>query len=86
MAGRAQPGGRFSGLNLVLGAEAAALDGHGLGVVEQAIKQRGCQHAVGVEDAGPLAIHPVRGDQRRAALVAMAEDLEQAVGAELVDG
>ena len=38
-----------------------------------------------VEDAGPVLVHAVRGNQRGAAFVAVADDLEQAVGAELVD-
>src|SRR4029434_10503330 len=75
-----------SGLDLVLGAVALALDGHGFGVMQQAVKQRRGEYAVVVEDAGPLLVDPVRCDQCGAALVAVAEDLEQAVGAELVDG
>ena len=54
--------------------------------MQQAVQQRRGLHAVAVEDAGPLAVDRVRRDQRGAALVAVAQDLEQAVGAGLVDG
>ena len=43
------------------------------------------EDGVVVEDAGPLLVDAIRGDQRGTAFVAMTDDLEQAVGAELVD-
>ena len=55
-------------------------------MVEQTVEQCGSQRAVAIEDAGPLAVHPVCRDQGGAALVAVAQDLEQAVGAGLVNG
>ena len=47
--------------------------------------QRRSQGRVVVEDAGPLFVDAVGGHQRGVLFVAMTDDLEQAVGAELVD-
>ena len=52
--------------------------------MQQPIEQRGRQYAVVVEDAGPLLLDAVGRDGRGAVLVAVADDLEEAVGAELV--
>ena len=71
---------------MVLGAEALALDDDGFGVMEQAVEQRGSQGAVVVEDLGPVLVGAIGGDDGGAALVAPAEDLEERIGAELVDG
>jgi hypothetical protein len=51
-------------------------------VVRKAIEQRAGQ-PLGAEDAGPLVEGQVAGDHDRAALVALAEDLEQQLGAGL---
>jgi len=67
---------RSSGFDLIFGAEALAFDGDGFGVVEQAIEQRAGEHAVAVEDARPVFVDAVGGDQGGAALVAVAQDLE----------
>ena len=55
-------------------------------MVEQAVEQRRGEDGIVVEDAGPVLVDPVGRHQRGATLVAVADDLEQAVGAELVDG
>ena len=54
---------RSSRFDLIFGAEAAAFEGDGFGVVEQAIEQRGGEHAVAVEDARPMFVDAVGGDQ-----------------------
>ena len=46
----------------------------------------GSEGGVVVEDLGPFAVDAVGGDDGGASLVALAEDLEQQVGAGLVDG
>ena len=74
-----------SDLDLTLRAIALAFDAHGLGVMQQAVEQGRGENSVVVEDAGPLLIDAVRSDQSGTALIAMADDLEQAIGAELVD-
>ena len=68
------------------GAVAAAFNGDGLGVMQQPVQQRGGQDAVVVEDAGPLLVDAVGRNGDAAAFVAVADDLEEDVGAELVDG
>ena len=73
-------------LDLVLHAEALALDGHCLSVMEEAVEQGGGERSVVVEDLGPFLEHAVGGDEGGAALVALADDLEQEIGAILVDG
>ena len=75
-----------SDFDLVLGAIALALDEDGLGVMQQTVEQRRGEHGVLVEDVGPVLVDAVGRDQRGTAFVAVADDLEQTVGAELVDG
>jgi hypothetical protein len=70
---------------LVLGAIALALDEDGLGVVEQPVEERRGEDGVLVEDAGPVLVDAIGRDEREATLVAVADDLEEAVGAELVE-
>ena len=55
-------------------------------MVQQAVEHGGGEGGVVVEDLRPLAVHAVGGDDGGAVLVALAEDLEQQVGAGLVDG
>ena len=55
-------------------------------MVREPVEQRGSQHGIVVEDTGPLFVNPVGGDQCGATFIAMADDLEQAVCAKLVDG
>jgi hypothetical protein len=73
-----------SGVALVAYAIAALLNDHRLGVVEQAVEQGRGQGAVIVADFRPL-LEAVRGNHGGAALVALTDHLEQAVGSELVD-
>jgi len=75
-----------SEFDLVLGAIALAFDEDGLCVMQQPVQQRRGEHGIVVENAGPVLVDAIRRHQRGAALVAVADDLEQAVGAELVDG
>ena len=70
---------------LILWAQAIALDEDGLGVVAQTVEQRQGEHGVLVDVADPVIVDFVACHQRGATLVAVADDLEQSVGAELVD-
>ena len=54
-------------------------------MVEQPVEDGGSQGGVVVEDFRPFSIDSI-GDDGRAALVSLADDLEQQVGAGLVDG
>src|SRR5260370_1667956 len=60
--------------------EAVAIHLEDVNVVGKAIEQRACK-AFGGEHAGPLVEGQIAGDDNRAALVALAEDLEQQLGA-----
>src|SRR5215472_11920205 len=53
--------------------------------MEDAIEDGGGQGAVVVEDLRPVFVGAVGGDHHRGALVALADDLEQQVGAVLID-
>ncbi len=70
----------------VFHAIAGALDDDGFGVVEEAVEDGGGDGAVVVEDGGPLLEGLVGGEDDGAAFVALADDLEEEVGAVLVDG
>ena len=65
---------------------AFALDEDGFGVMEQPIEQCRGEGAVVVEDLGPVLVGAIGGDDDGAALVALADDLEEQVGAVFVDG
>src|ERR1035437_879866 len=65
----------------VLEPEAVAIELEDVNVVSKAIEQRASE-ALGGEHAGPLVEGQVAGEDDRAALVALAEDLEQQLGAD----
>ena len=71
---------------LILHAVAGAFDDDGFGVVEEAVEDGGGDGAVVVEDGGPVFEGLVGGQDDGAAFVALADDLEEQVGAVLVDG
>src|SRR5690349_13907799 len=73
-------------VRLSLGTEALAFDDDGIDVMQDAIEDRGGQGAVIVEDLRPVLVGAVGGDHHRSSFVALADDLEQQVGAMLVDG
>jgi len=60
--------------------EAVAVELEDVNVVGKAIEQRASQ-ALGGEHARPFVEGQVAGDDNRAALIALAEDLEQQLGA-----
>jgi hypothetical protein len=76
----------FSGLDAVFHTEACAFDKDDFGVVEKAVEDGGGNGAVAVEDCGPLLEGFVGGEHDGAALVALADDLEEEVCATLIDG
>ena len=55
-------------------------------MVEQPVEDGGSQGGVVVEDFGPFSVDAIGRDDGRAAFVALADDLEQQVGAGFVDG
>src|SRR5262249_9940386 len=71
--------------DLALGAVALALDDDGVDVVQDAVEDGGGERAVVVEDLRPVLEGTVGGDHHRPAFVAPADDLEQQIGAVLVD-
>src|SRR5512142_2962975 len=73
-------------LDLIFHAIAFALDDHGLGVMEEAIQHGASQRRVVIEDLGPVLIRLVGREHDRTPLVALADDLEEQVGPNLVDG
>ena len=75
-----------SGLDAVLHAVAFALDDDGLGVVEDAVEDGGGEGGVVVEDGGPVLEDLVGAQDDGAAFVALADDLEEQIGAAFVDG
>ena len=83
---RGASGGGGSGLDAVFHAVAFAFDDDGFGVVEDAVEEGGGEGGVVVEDGGPVFEGLVGGQDDRAAFVALADDLEEQVGAALVDG
>ena len=60
--------------------EAFAVHLEDVNVVSKAIEQRASE-ALGGEHTGPLVEGEVAGDDNRAALIALAEDFEQQLGA-----
>ena len=61
--------------------EAVAVELEDVNVVGEAVEQRSGQ-ALGGEHAGPFIEGQIAGNDDRAALVALAEDLEQQLGAD----
>jgi hypothetical protein len=67
------------------GAVALAFDGDHVGVVDDAIDERGGAGSVG-EDAGPVSEGEIGGEHGAFLLVAAADDLEEQVGVSVVEG
>ena len=72
-------------LDLVFHAVTGALDDHGFGVMEEPIEQRGGEGAVIVKDLGPFFKSAIGGNDKRAAFIAPADDLEKQIGAVFID-
>lgn len=73
-------------LDVVFHSKTAAFDGNGLGMMEKSVEHGGGESGVVVKDRGPLFVDAIGGEDGRASLVALADDLEQEVGAGFVDG
>jgi hypothetical protein len=71
---------------LILHAVGLAFDDDGLSLVEQAVQNCGGDAGIVVEDGGSLLERLVGGDDEGTALVALADDLEEQVGAGFVEG
>ncbi len=63
-----------------------SLNDDGLGVVEHAIKNGGGDGDIAIKDVGPFLEGFIGRDDGGTALIAMAEDLKEQVGAKFVDG
>ena len=61
-----------SDFDLILGAIALAVDKHGFGMMQKAVEQCRGKGRIVIEDADPLLVDPIGGDQGGAALIAMA--------------
>jgi len=66
-------------------AEALAFNDDGFGVVQQSIEERRGECTVVVEDLDPRLVRSIGGEYDRSTLVALADDLEEQIGAALVD-
>src|SRR5665648_730374 len=75
-----------SGFDAVLHAVAPALDDDGFGVVEESVEDGRGEGAVVVEDGRPVFEGLIGGQDDGPAFVALADDLEEQVGAAFVDG
>ena len=72
-------------LKLVFHPEALAFDDDGVSMMQQPIQDRGGQGAVMVEDRGPLLKSAVGGKNDRPLFIAQGDDLEEQIGAYLVN-
>jgi len=81
-----EPSTGGSGLDAILHSVTFPLNGDGLGVMEETVEDGGGDDAVVVEDRGPALEGLVGGEDDSALLVALANDLEEQVGAVFVDG
>ena len=73
-------------IDLVFHAEALAFDDDGLGAVQDAVQDRRGHAGVVVEDLRPALEGLVGRDDEGAAFVARADDLEEQVGPDFVEG
>ena len=71
---------------MILHAVGRALDDDGFSLVEEAVQNGGGDAGIVTENRRPLLERLVGGDDEGAALVALADDLEEEVGASLVEG
>src|SRR6266567_4999759 len=72
-------------LDLVFHAETLPFDDDGLGMMQQPIQDRGGQGAIMVENRGPLLKSAVGGQDDRPLFIAQGDDLEEEIGAHLVN-
>ena len=74
-----------SAVDHVLHSEALSFNGYCFDIVEQPVEDGRGQGGVMVEDLGPVLVDAIGCDRDGVAFVALADDLEQQVGAGLVD-
>ncbi len=75
-----------SGFNFTFHTITLALDKDGLGMMEKAIQYGGGECRVIVEDLRPFFKRSIRSNDNRALFIAQADDLEEQIGAMLVNG
>ena len=74
------------GFDLIFHAIAPAFEDDRFGVVQQPVQYRAGESAVVVEDLGPVFIGLVGGQHDGTLLVSLADDLEEQVGADFING
>jgi hypothetical protein len=67
-------------------AVAFAFEGEDFGMMQKAVQNRGGEGAVVIEDLGPVFKGLVGGQNNRAALKALADDLNEQIDSGFVDG
>ena len=75
----------WSRIDLVLHAIAFAFDNYGFGMMQKPVEDRGSDGAVIVEDFRPVLEGAVGGQQNGSALIAVADDLKQEIGAGFIE-
>ena len=75
----------FSGFNLALHPITFSLDDDRFCMVKQPVKYGRGKSRIIVEDAWPIFVGSVRSDNHRSLFIAQADDLEEQIGAALVD-
>ena len=78
--------GGVGGFDLILHAVAFALDDDGFGVMQESVEHRRGEDGIVVEDLGPGFEGLVGGEDRGAAFIPLADDLEEQIRSGLVDG
>ena len=73
-------------LDLFFHAIALSLDENGFGMMKQPVENGGCQGTIVVEDFRPVFKRAIGRDHQRALFVSPADDLEQKIGSDFVDG
>jgi len=71
---------------LIFHSIAGALNDDGISMMQEAVQDGGSDGAVIVKNGGPLFKGFVRGQNDGTAFVTLADDLEEQVGAMLIDG
>jgi hypothetical protein len=74
------------GFESSLHAKTLSFNDDGVGVMQQPIQDGGGQDAVMVENLGPILKGTVRGNDASASFIAQRDDLEEQVGASLING
>ena len=72
--------------DLTFHTKATALDGDGVGVMQEPVENGGSESGIVVKDAGPSYVGLVGRQNDRSLLVSLTNDLEKEIGSGFVDG